>query len=469
MARSNLFHETAARHFYRLALATSRYARRSQRAAYMEYRAGLRFRESSKAWGVDERLNWQLAELRRTARYAYATSSFYRKRFDAIGFDPREDFGFEDYAFLPVLQREEVRDAGESILSNAVPRDLLWEDATGGSSGTPTKLWKGPAERGWGESGSEHFMTRIGLFPGSRIAYLWGHNLDPTVRSGWRDRLTDHLHATRWYDCFRLDGGVLATYHLDLQRWQPRGMIAYAGALAALADAVLATGNAPPNYPRTAFVTGAEKLYQHQRDAIETAFSRPVHERYGSRDVGLMGFQLDPGRNLDFTVDWAKLIIEPDRNISPGDSSAGILITKLRADGMPMLRYRVGDVALFPTDARPGRPTYTLHEVVGRDMDRLWMPDGRWVHPVALPHLMKDFPIRDFQLHQHADYRVMVRIVASDGYGESTRTAIVETLRANLPRLDISAEEVAEIPRTAANKWRPVTSDVDPPDIRTAG
>lgn len=469
MGISGQAHELVAGEFYRRVLETSRRFRPSQRAAYLEYRAGLRFRDSIRAWGVDQRLNWQLAELRRTVRYAYQTTSFYRERLDAIGFDPREDFGFETYASLPVLEREEVRDAGESMLSDAVPRELLREDATGGSSGTPTRLWKGPTERGWSESGSEHFMTRIGLPAGSRIAYLWGHHLDPTVRAGWRDRLTDHLQATRWYDCFRLDDDVLASYHEDLQRWRPRGMIAYAGALGALAESVLASGDAPPNYPRTAFVTGAEKLHQHQRDAIEAAFGRPVHERYGSRDVGLMGFQLDPGRNLDFTVDWAKLIVEPDRSVGQGDATAGILITKLRADGMPMLRYRVGDVARFPGNSQPGVPTFTLHEVVGRDMDRLWMPDGRWMHPVALPHLMKDFPIQDFQLHQHADYRVTVRIVAGADYGESTRAAILDTLRANLPRLDVSAEEVAAIPRSTANKWRPVISDVVPSEIRMSG
>lgn len=460
MGVSGRVHEVAAGRLYRLALETSRRCRPSQREAFLEYRAGLRFRAASQSWGADQRLTWQLAQLRRTVRYAYETTLFYQERLKSVGFDPREDFSFDDYSSLPVLERGEVREAGEMMLSSAIPRALLREDATGGSSGTPTKLWKGPVERGWGESGSEHFMTRIGLHPGSRIAYLWGHHLDPTARAGWRDHLTDHLQATRWYDCFRLDSGVLATYHEDLQRWQPRGMIAYAGALGALAEAVLATGDVPPNYPRTAFVTGAEKLYQHQRDAVERAFRRPVHERYGSRDVGLMAFQLDPSRNLDFTVDWANVLVEPERTSDAADPTAGILITKLHADGMPMLRYRVGDVARFPTDARPGVPAHTLHEIVGRDMDRLWMPDGRWMHPAVLPHLMKGFPIRDFQLHQHADYRVKIRIVADTGFDDDVRDAILGIVRANLPRLDVSVEEVTEIPRSAANKWRPVTSDV---------
>lgn len=464
MALPERLHEATAGSIYRLALTTSRRCRPSQRAAYDAYRAGLRFRVASEGWSHDRRMEWQLSELRRTVRYAYETTSFYRERLDAVGFDPREDFGFEAYAALPTLEREDIREAGEQMLSRAVPRESLREDSTGGSTGTPTRLWKGPVERGWSESGSEYFMRRIGLPPGSRLAYLWGHHLDPTTRAGWRDRLTDHLNASRWYDCFRLDPEVLAAYHVDLQRWRPRGMVAYASALGSLAEAVLEMGGGPPSYPRTAFVTGAEKLYLHQRDAVNAAFGRPVHERYGSRDVGLMGFQVDPDATLDFTVDWAKLMVEPDTDVHGGDVTAGILVTKLRADGMPMLRYRVGDLARFPAGARPGMPAQTLHEIVGRDMDRLWLPDGRWVHPVALPHLMKDFPVRDFQLHQKSDFRVTVRVVPDAGYSDRTRDAVLQTLQANLPRLEIALDLVDSIPRSRANKWRPVMSDVTPPD-----
>lgn len=464
MALPERIHEATAGSIYRLALTTARRCRPSQRAAYAAYREGLRFRAASEGWSHDRRVEWQLAELRRTVRYAYETTSFYRERLDAVGFDPREDFGFESYAALPTLEREDIREAGERMLSRAVPRESLREDSTGGSTGTPTRLWKGPVERGWSESGSEYFMGRIGLPPGSRLAYLWGHHLDPTTRAGWRDRLTDHLNASRWYDCFRLDQETLSAYHRDLQRWRPRGMVAYSSALAALAEVVAASqAGPPPDYPRCAFVTGAEKLHPHHRLTIEQAFGRPVHERYGSRDAGLMGFQVDPRNSLDFTVDWARVFVEPDADASANDGAAGVLITKLRADGMPMLRYRVGDIARFPFESRPGMPALVLHEVLGRDMDRVWMHDGRWMHPAVVPHLMKDYPILDFQLHQRADYSILVRVAPAAGYSEATGTALLDTLRTNLPGLPLSLSVESRIERTRANKWRPVSSDVTPP------
>jgi phenylacetate-CoA ligase len=455
-------HERLAGTAYRRVQLVRRAMQPALRPAYASYRAGLEFRRATESWSAERRAEWQLARLQQVVRHAYDTTPFYRDRLDAVGFDPRDQFGFDSYAALPVLEREDVREAGERMLSRSVPRSQLRVDSTGGSTGTPTRLWKGPEERGWAESGTEYFMRRIGLRPGSRLAYLWGHHLDATVRAGWRDWLTDHVNAARWYDCFRLDPEILERYDRDLRRWRPRGMIAYANALAALARVVNARGDRP-NYPRQAFVTGAEKLHAHDRELVERAFGRPVHERYGSRDVGLIGFQVDPASTHDFSVDWARVLVEPDTSADTTDGTAGVLITKLRADGMPMLRYRVGDLARFPAGSRPGSPALLLHEVLGRDMDRVWLPNGRWIHPAVVPHLMKDYPVRDFHLHQRIDYSVLVRITPAAGYGDATEAALRSMLQSNLPGIPISFAVTSSIERTRANKWRPVTSDVTAP------
>ena len=428
------------------------------RDAYAAYRDGLRFRAAAIGWSDDRKRDWVLGRLRDVVRNAARDVPFWAERLAAAGFDPRAPFTFDDFARLPVLERAEVRDAGAALRSRSVPDHLVWKDATGGSTGTPTEIWKGPRERGWIESSSEHFMTRIGLPPGSRLAYLWGHHLDPSARDSMRDRTRDWLANVRWFDCKRLSDEVLLDYHEQLGRFGPHGMVAYASALAQLAETTLRHGR-EPRYPTRAFVTGAEKLFDHQREAVDLAFGVPVHERYGGRDVGGLAFQLDPRRSLDFTVDWANVLVEPEDE----EGSSAILVTKLNADAMPMIRYRVGDVARFTDEARPGNPSLVLHEVIGRDMDRIWTTEGRWLHPVAVPHLMKDFPVRDFQIHQSADYSVRVRLVGAPGFSDDTGAAILDTLRANLPGLEITLVMEDEIPRGKANKWRPVSSDAAAP------
>lgn len=428
-----------------------------RRAVRTAYSKGLLFRQEVVTWNPERKKDWVLRRLRRTTRRAYRETRYYREIFDGIGFDPEADFSFEDFAQLPVLEREDVQRAGNELISAAVPAGQLRKDATGGATGTPTEVWLGPEEAGWRESGVEHFMQRIGVPSGTRIGALWGHHLDPVGSTKLRDRYHEFVTNRRWFDCFRLSPEVFDRYHKELEHWRPTCLLAYASALGHFAEHLSEQGR-HPNYPSRCLVTGAEKLLPHHRQLIEKVFARPVHERYGSRDIGGIGFQTNPARSLDYEIDWTNVMIEPEAK----GTEAGILVTKLHADGMPMLRYRVGDVGRFPLGSEPGHPTFVLDEVVGRSMDRVWLRDGRWIHAIQLPHLMKDYPVREFMLTQRSDYSVAVQIAPKPGFGADSLGQIEATLRANLPGLPIGIELVEQVPRTKANKWRPVVSEVVP-------
>ncbi|HXI20433.1 MAG TPA: hypothetical protein VNH46_05080, partial [Gemmatimonadales bacterium] len=202
-----------------------------------------------------------------------------------------------------------------------------------------------------------------------------------------------------------------------------------------------------------------EKLYDVQRAQIERVFRRPVHERYGARDVGDMGFQYLEEGSLHFDVDWPDLVVEPE----VAATEAPILVTKLHGDGMPMIRYVNDDMAAFPAGARPGYPAWRLDAILGRRADRILLPGGTAVHGLHFPHLLKDYPIRDFRVHQSADYSVQVQLVPKPGFSGDTRAALEANLAANLGGVRFCVELVDTIDRTRANKWRPVTSDVAQP------
>lgn len=435
--------------------------RRTLRPVMNAYYEGLAFRRQTLLWSLDHKRDWILKRLRFTVRRAYQETAFYRERLDSISFDPFSDFSFADFALLPVLEKEDLRGDCQAFLSKALTKDQLLKDSTGGSTGMPVEIWLGPEERGWRESSGEWFHQQIGIPAGTRTALLWGHHLDPVKRDGWRDRYSAFVNHQRWFDCFRLSPDTLEQYHQEFERWRPTCIIAYAAPLGALAEHLQERGYAP-NYPDHGFITGAEKLLPHHREAIESIFNRAVHERYGSRDVGFMGYQLEPDRTHDFDLDWANLLIEPETR----ETVSSILITKLHADGMPMIRYRIGDVGCFPVYSKPGHPTFVLKEVIGRDTDRIWLTDGRWITGLQMPHLLKDFAVQEFQLVQQADYSIDLSIVPRPEYRDESRQGILAALRPNLDGLPVRIRVVEEIERTKANKWRPVISEVKPLERR---
>jgi phenylacetate-CoA ligase len=425
-------------------------ARRQIESAYVR---GMSERSALQNLAPEKRRDWVLNRLRVVVRHAADQIPYYRERLNNIGFDPRANFTFDDFAKLPVLERGDVN---KDLVSKQIPPELLVKDATGGSTGTPTEIWLGPEELGWRESGLEYPLQRIGVPTGVSTALLWGHNLDPIQRDSLRDRFHDFENNRRWFDSFRLSPDVLEKYHQEFEDWKPACIIAYASAAGQLAEHVLERGY-QPNYPTRCFVTGAEKLIPAHRDAIVAAFKRSVHERYGSRDGGLMAFQYDPDRTLDFESDWVNTLIEPETD----DPLSPILITKLHADAMPMLRYRIGDMGRFPAGSRPGHPAFVLREIAGRESARLWLPGGGWVAGTELPHMLKDYPVKEFMCVQRADYSVQLEIVPRNGFSEENKQRILDTMGVNLPGLDVKIVMVEEIPRTKANKWQPVVSEVE--------
>src|SRR5262249_53008092 len=194
-------------------------ARPSRRAVHSIFCEGRRFRRQAAAWSPERKREWVLERLRVVVRQAYRETVYYHELFDRIGFDPHENFSFEDYAQLPVLEREDVQQAGPKLISSAIPAEELRKDATGGSTGTPTEIWLGPEERGWRESGGEYFMERFGVPNGTRTGALWGHHLDPVASDSLRDRYRDFVANAKWFDCLRLSPALIEHYHQEFTRF----------------------------------------------------------------------------------------------------------------------------------------------------------------------------------------------------------------------------------------------------------
>ena len=451
-------HDVLASHVFMPLMHVQQAIRPSRRPVARSYREGMNFRRESLAWSEEQKREWILSRLRFSVRRAYEETSYYQDLFKEIGFDPYANFGFDDFSRLPVLEKDDIQKAEGRLVTNTLAPAQLRRDSTGGSTGIPTVIWRGPEEQGWYLSGHESFHRQIGVPEGTRKAALWGHHLDPKANDGFLNRVLAFASNTRWFDCFRLSADLLERCHEQFERFRPVCIIAYASALGHLAEHILERGYRP-SYPTHCFVTGAEKLLPAHRQKIEQAFGhRPVHERYGSRDIGPIGYQLDPDHTLDYEIDWSNLLIEPETNGADTD----ILVTKLHADGMPMIRYSIGDVGLFPSGSRPGCPSFILREVLGRTTERIWLPNGNWIHGIQLPHLMKAHPVREYMFLQHPDHSVDLKIVAKSGFTEESQNLIEATLAANLPGLDIRITLVDEIPKTKAGKWRPVVSEVDP-------
>jgi phenylacetate-CoA ligase len=102
------------------------------------------------------------------------------------------------------------------------------------------------------------------------------------------------------------------------------------------------------------------------RRILERVFGVPVFNLYGATETGHLLMENERGEMLP-SLETAYLeIVEPDAS-----GIGRLVVTTLTNDYMPLVRYRIGDLA--EQHVQPYRTTYTLH---GREADAFYTAAG---------------------------------------------------------------------------------------------
>lgn len=407
-------------------------------------------------------LQWE--RLRALLKHAYETVPYYRDAFDALAIRPEQIATPADFARLPVLEKATVREKREQLLSSAFDPKELIASATGGSTGEPMRFYY---DRNSYERRMAAAMRGDG-WAGWRLCapefHVWGAPLLPEARLSCVKRRLHHALLRRTViNSFELSRESAARIARRYNAVRPRVVIGYANALYEFAR-YLRTSRLALHRP-VGVISSAEKLHDYQRAVIEEAFQAPVFDRYGCREVMMIAAECERHDGLHLTAD--NLYVEIVRNGQPCEPGeiGEILLTDLHNYGMPLIRYKVGDVGSWKAESCPcGRGLPLLNVVEGRVLDLISTPDGRVLPGEFFPHLMKDFAaIRAYQVVQDRKDALSIRVALEEPMAESRERQLKETVaRAVGPQVQIAWEIGPEVEiRTADNhKFRPVLSRV---------
>src|SRR5690606_15839068 len=109
--------------------------------------------------------------------HAYATSSFWRQRFDESGIDPRSIRSACDLPQLSILEKAAIRNQLEALSSTAFAQDRQLA-TTGGSTAAPTRFYRDPPCSAFREAVRAYYWQSLGKSPTDRWANLWGASRD---------------------------------------------------------------------------------------------------------------------------------------------------------------------------------------------------------------------------------------------------------------------------------------------------
>jgi phenylacetate-CoA ligase len=417
-----------------------------------------------------ERSQWLPAEALRersflamveALRFAEQRVPFYRRRFAEHGVSASQVKAPEDLARFPVLTKEDIRAHGPELVAEGVPA-RLHRSSTGGSTGEPVRFSYDHATYELRVAAATRADRWAGAELGEREAYVWGIPTgDEPAWKRLKRRAHEAIQRREMLCAFDLTEARLAEVVARLARIAPRIVVGYANPLHAVARFALARGLRLPR-PR-GVITSAERLFAHQREAIERAFDAPVFDRYGCREVMLIGAECDrhEGKHLNAENVFVELY-RAGAPAPPGETGE-VLLSDLVNRSMPLLRYKNDDLAVMsPRACSCGRGLPLLASVEGRVLDMIVGPDGRLLAGELFPSMLKDHPeIVRFQVHQAKDRRITVKLVPGDGFPAELPRLVERKVRRFLgDRADLAIEVVSSIPVTRGGKHRVTVSEV---------
>jgi len=424
-------------------------------------------------WSSPEELGRQQeSRLRAFLGVVAARVPYYRELFARSGIRAEGIRGVGDLASIPLLTKPLIREHRAALAAEGARG--LRPASTGGSTGDPLRFLVGPARVSSDVASRWRAYRWWGVDIGDPEVVLWGSHIELTRQDRMR-AVRDRLLRSTLLSANRMTPEIIDGYLDVIQRARPAQIFSHPSALLELVRRADERGRRLDRLGvRVVFLT-AEELYGYQRERIERAFGCRAANGYGGRESGFIAHQCpDGGMHLN-AEDVIVEVLAEDGSPLPAGHAGEIVVTHLRSEEFPFIRYRTGDVGVLGTGlCRCGRGLPLLSEIHGRADDLLLSLDGARVPGQVLVLTLRDIPgITGFKVVQECADLVRLLIVRTAEFPAGAEEAIRKGFQSHLgAAMRVVLEPVAVIPREASGKYRTVECRIgrdDAPDTERSG
>ena len=419
----------------------------------------LEFLNSTQGWPEERIRAYKEEHISQILEQAYKHCPYYRQKYAGVGLSPSDFKQLEDLRKFPILTKEEIRENWHGMVADNVPKADLIPFNTSGSTGKALDFYWTKYSSAFYWAVDQRYKNRFG-FELSKVCFNFsGRPIVPISTSRppyWRyDRVLNRYFVNMHQ--------LSATKMRDIVAWMNHKhiniFIGYPSIMTAFANELMSAGLALDEPPKHIF-TGAEKLYDNQKEILRSVFAGvQIHELYSFSEQAAIATHC---RRSRYHEDFEMGHIELDHAVPTNGGTRGeILATGFVNLGMPFIRYQNGDTAIFsdlPCDC--GLHSQVIEDIVGRNEDYIITPEG--IHIQRLDYIFKDTSdIKECQVAQKRLGEIVLRIVKRDTYSTSTEKKLLVNISQWVsPTIQVRFEYVDEIPRTKAGKFKAVVSEL---------
>ena len=430
-------------------------ARRDRLPSLMKY---LKKLEESQYWSQERILEYQLKRIKALLIHAYKNTDYYKKKFNDVGFKPETFKDFSEIKKIPTLSKNEIRENLRSLIArNYKSKDLHSAD-TGGTTGVKMKFYRDNACLAAKEAALYRFEKWTGWDFGERMGLVWTAQQDYVGHWTRKAKIKNELFGRQVvFPAAIMDEESISNYVNQLMVKKPTMIRAFTSPIYEVARYI--RDKEIENIKLKGVITTGEPLYGHQRKTISEAFNCDVFDSYRSREAGALAQECQLHNGMHINAESLYVETVPPEDPQRFEEGIGeIVVTDLLNYGMPLIRYKMGDMGYLCDKACScGRGLPLLKNIAGRTSDIFYTPDKKRVTAGSLVlYLVDEAPglIGQAQIVQDKLDHLIIRMTNNP----PPKREIKEYQRKVVKRLfgekmKVSFETVTEIPIEKSGKY----------------
>jgi phenylacetate-CoA ligase len=410
----------------------------------------------------DEIDRLQLRRLRSLLQHAYLTVPYYKRAFDSVGFKPNQIENISDLSKVPLLSKQDVRENVHfAMFSERHNKKEMHKINTSGSTGEPFVCYADKFQLEMRFATTLRALEMSGWKFGDRQLRLWHQTLGMSRTQAFKERLDAWFMRRHFIPAFEMSENSLKGLIRTIEKRKPVLIDGYAESLNFIAIASTAKSKHSPR----AVMSSAQQLTDSTRAQIENQFGAKVLDKYGSREFSGIAYQCLESQHHHVQDESYILEILVDGRPAKTGEVGEVVITDLNNFSMPLIRYRIGDmaVAVDQTPCRCGRPHSQIGAISGRTQALISCTNGVWLPGTFFAHFFKDFDfaVQHYQITQETFEKFTLKLVPKSQFTDEVKNRITDELKAYTGQEQIiEVSLVDEIPLLRTGKRTPVVSNV---------
>lgn len=406
------------------------------------------------------RLN-QWIRLQSLLRHVYLKSDFYRQRFTEMGARPEDLRSLEDFARLPILTKDDIRNNLQTMTCSGLKERDLLPKRTGGSTGVPLRLFQDRSCQVLKDALVRRHDGWAGFRLGEKRGALWHDDLWDPPKGLTRKIFSALALRTIFLDTINMDDASLAAFSQRLLKTGTRLLFGHGHSIYYFARYLRESHATVPRLD--GIISSAETLPPEERRVVEEVFGNIVFDRYGCEEIGLIASECDVRDGMHTAAEGVYVEILGGSTTEPGR----LIVTDLVNRGTPLIRYDIGDLAT--TKSGPcacGRGLPRIGRVTGRTSDILYSPEGKGVSGISLldTAIIHIAGLKQAQIVQEELDQLVFNVVKDVGFSQATLDELSSTvLKYFGPRMRFTVNYVDSIALTGRGKFQFSVCKIRPP------